>query len=123
LTNPKFPDQFIAVTKSRHAYLLNFKAQLLRNYTPSKFQNVANEKATSADFSTGCTSAKGDYFYAIAEDNQMYVFSVETGKVDGQPRRVSETEVLNLAHHPLRNILAILSTDGAVGLWKAEAPK
>ena len=62
----------------------------------------------------------GKWLYCAGEDNTLYVFDMQTGKLeDLVPLNISG-EVLQLVHHPQRNMLAIITSSGEVMLLVAK---
>ncbi|EFA86351.1 WD40 repeat-containing protein [Heterostelium album PN500] len=66
-----------------------------------------------------CTlSPQQNFLYAVAEDNIMYCFRVDTAELV-QSFEIHSKEVIGLSHHPNRNLIASFSADCTVKTWKA----
>lgn len=95
--------------RSNTIMLMNMAGQVLKSYCSGK-----REKG---DFVSMTISPKGEWLYACAEDHKLYCFSTETGALE-QTMKVAEKDVIGLAHHPTRNVLAIFAGDGTLAFTK-----
>ena len=75
------------------------------------------KREDKGDFLHCIVSPKGDWIYAVAEDNELYCFASESGQLE-HVMKVSEREVFGIAHHAHNNILATFSDEGDLKLWK-----
>lgn len=89
---------------------MSLKGDVIRIYS--------NGKEKGGDFVYALVSGHGDYVYGLAEDGNVYCFKTENGELM-HTLRVSEKEVIGMALHPHKNILATYADDGAVHLWRA----
>lgn len=89
--------------------LMNLQGQVIRSFTHGK-----REKG---DFVAMCASPKGEWLFAAAEDSKLYCFSTLSGALE-QTLKASEGDVIGLAHHPSRNVLAAYSGDGTMSFLK-----
>merc|ERR1711920_550753 len=113
---PKLPalygeqeDSLIFVcTRTNTILLMNLTGQVLKSFSSG---------TRGGDFVAMTPSPKGEWLYACAEDNKLYCFSTETGSLE-QTMKVAEKEVIGLAHHPNRNIIAAYSADGVLAFLK-----
>merc|ERR1712060_734954 len=92
-------------TRTNQLLLMNLTGQVMRSFSSGK-----KEKG---DFVAMLASPKGDWLYACAEDHRLYCFSTESGSLE-QTLKVADKEVIGLAHHPYRNILACFSSGGVL---------
>ena len=58
-------------------------------------------QSVRADFTCACLSPKGRWVYCVGEDGEMLCFDAATAEVE-RTLKVSEQEVIGLAHHPHR---------------------
>lgn len=73
--------------------------------------------------------------YCVGEDGQLYVFDMMTGQLESSipvceseevssggggssGGAVGSREVIGIAHHPHRNILATIADNGELRLWR-----
>eukprot|EP00747_Dinoflagellata_sp_TGD_P163226 gnl/TRDRNA2_/TRDRNA2_181679_c0_seq1.p1 gnl/TRDRNA2_/TRDRNA2_181679_c0~~gnl/TRDRNA2_/TRDRNA2_181679_c0_seq1.p1 ORF type:complete len:548 (+),score=96.80 gnl/TRDRNA2_/TRDRNA2_181679_c0_seq1:64-1644(+) len=98
-----------ACTRTNTISLMNASGQVLKTYSTGK--------RTGGDLVCMTVSPKGEWLYAAGEDNTIYSFSVESGKLE-QTTVVSKKDVIGLAHHPSRNVLAAYSADGTLAFLK-----
>jgi WD40 repeat-containing protein SMU1 len=103
---PKHIDRFLIVARSPTMYMTSLTGQVIQSYF-----------CPGGDISTYCVSPKGNFIYVVAADQAMYCFNTETGKVE-HVMKLHKKDVLGMAHHPHRNILASHSDDGTLKLWK-----
>lgn len=55
--------------------------------------------------------------YCGGEDGMLYTFNVESGELDHE-LQVSDREIISIAHHPHRNLIATVNDKGVLKLWK-----
>ncbi|CAG8543022.1 9867_t:CDS:10 [Paraglomus occultum] len=106
---PKNMDQVIVCSKSPTLYLMTVRGQIIKTFT--------SDKKPSADFVACTVSPQGDFIYCITEDSNLCCINVQTGKM-ATTLKLSEAEVIGLAHHPFSNILASYADDGIISFWK-----
>lgn len=106
---PNNPDQIFVCTKSSQAYLMTIHGQVIRTFSSGK--------QTGADFVCATVSPQGKFFYCVGEDGILYAFDVAAGLLENV-MQVSDREVIGIAHHPLRSVVATITDDGQLKLWK-----
>lgn len=80
--------------------------------------NLSSIASLSKDTVAVTFSANGEYIYSAREDNHVYIFN-STSKAQVGSFLVSNSETIDIVHSPKSNILATLSTDGLLRLWKS----
>lgn len=113
---PKIPgyaeneDLIFVCTRTNTILLMNLAGQVLKSF--------CSGKRDKGDFVAMTISPKGEWLHAVAEDNTLYCFSVASGGLE-QTLKVAEKEVIGLAHHPSRNVIAGFSGDGTLVFMRA----
>ena len=62
---------------------------------------LSTEKTARADFTCAGMSPKGRWVYCVGEDGEMLCFDSSTAEME-RSLRVSDKEVIGVAHHPHR---------------------
>lgn len=71
----------------------------------------------------------GKWLYCVGEDGVMYIFDTKSGQLENvlqvagrsnssSSSSSSSNSVLNISHHPHRNIVVTTMNDQTVTLWK-----
>ncbi|CAN0341507.1 unnamed protein product [Pylaiella littoralis] len=107
---PGSTEQILVSNRTSTAFLCTLQGQVVRSFT--------SPKSVRADFTCACLSPKGRWVYCVGEDGEMFCFDSSTAEVE-RTLKVSEKEVIGLAHHPHRNLLATFSNEGLLKLWKS----
>lgn len=108
--NPKNTDQVIVCNRSSTVFVMTLKGQVLKTFSSGKREG--------GDFLACEPSPQGDWLYCLGEDNIMYCFSVQSGKLE-QFMQVCDKGPIGLTHHPHRNIIGTYASDGMLKIWKA----
>lgn len=123
----------LAVGRGPEAWVVTLQGVTVRCFT----------SGTASPFVTGCISSSGKMCYLATEDGQVYCFDMLiTGSTTSDGNQVGECftalekdvsaaaegqsnkkarvggEILGLAHHPHRNLLASFANDGLLKLWR-----
>eukprot|EP00002_Diphylleia_rotans_P015914 TRINITY_DN3081_c0_g2_i1.p1 TRINITY_DN3081_c0_g2~~TRINITY_DN3081_c0_g2_i1.p1 ORF type:complete len:511 (+),score=109.74 TRINITY_DN3081_c0_g2_i1:69-1601(+) len=106
---PRTQEQLVICNRSNTIHVMNFQGQIVKSFTTGMKE--------SGDFVCCCVSPKGDFLYAIAEDNFLYAFNVKTGHVE-VTYKTHEKEVNGISHHPHKNIVITYSDDGTLRIWR-----
>jgi WD40 repeat-containing protein SMU1 len=109
LLMPNNPDQIFVCPKASQAYLMTPQGQVVRTFSSGK--------QTGGDFLCATVSPQGKWIYCVGEDGVCYVFDSQGGQLENV-LPVADREVIGIAHHPQRNLLATITDDGQLKLWK-----
>jgi len=102
-------EHLIVCNRSPSVYRMTTRGDVVRVYSSGKDKG--------ADFISTTTSPRGEWLYAVSEDMHLYCFRVDSGELVHR-MKVSDKELIGLAHHPHKNLLATYADDGTVQLWK-----
>ncbi|CAM9835183.1 unnamed protein product [Chrysoparadoxa australica] len=105
---PGSVDHLLVSNRTTTAFLCTIQGQCVRNF----------ESSGKHPFVAACASPKGQWLYCAASDGTMHCFDVSTGELKSE-LKVCDKDVLGLAHHPHRNLIATYSDEGVLKLWKA----
>lgn len=112
---PRLPGQ--AADEERIFVCSRTNTLLLMNLAGQVIKSFSSGKREKGDFTAMITSPKGEWLYAVAEDNTLYCFSTASGDIE-QTVKIADKDVIGLTHHPSRNILAAYSADGTLAFLK-----
>ena len=85
----------------------------------SLVQTLSSGKYKGGDFVACAVSGQGGWVHALGDDSQLYCFDVAEGKLQ-HDLRAHEKDVIGMAMHPHRNIVATWADDGTLRVWRAE---
>jgi len=95
-------------TRCSQIFVMDLEGQLLRTFSSGKREG--------GDFSSICVSFNNKWLYGLGEDKRLYSFSVDSGKLEGIVPEICKKEPLTAIHHPSRNVVAAVASDGQVAL-------
>lgn len=81
-------------------------------------------KADSGEFSCATISPRGRFLYAVSNDGSksiLHCFDIATGSVE-KTLEIADYEVLGIAHHPTKNLIATWANEGNRGKVKMWVP-
>ncbi|KAJ9470021.1 Suppressor of mec-8 and unc-52 protein-like protein 1 [Diplonema papillatum] len=82
-------------------------------------KTLRSGKRSGGEFISCTVSPKGEWIYCIGEDSLLYCFNTERGKLE-HTLKASEKELINVTHHPKRNLLTTWGQDYSVKFWVPE---
>jgi WD40 repeat-containing protein SMU1 len=102
---PRAEDRLVVCERSRNVYV-----------TSASGRSVNTLSCEGKDLACCAPSPRGKFVYAVSEDGVLHAFNVATG-VEERPLKLHESEVLAIAHHPHKNVVATLARDGQMLIW------
>lgn len=73
--------------------------------------------ASLGDFVAVAVSPKGCFVYGVTEECVLHCFEVSSGKLV-HAIKLHKNDVLGIAHHPHRNLIASYAQEGTIKLWR-----
>lgn len=107
---PGSADQLVVCNRSNTIYITATNGNLIKA--------LCSGKAQGGDFVSCVVSPAGGWVHALAEDSHLYAFDVEKGEL-AHLLKAHDKEVIGLAIHPHRNLIATWSDDSTLRLWRA----
>lgn len=100
--------EYLAVcSKASAVHLLSMSGQLVKSF---------EAPAGAADFVHCAVSPRGEWLYCAGTDQQLHCFSTASGKVE-RSLKATEKDLIGVAHHPFRNLVATWGCDALLRLW------
>eukprot|EP00602_Paraphysomonas_sp_CaronLab_P007893 CAMPEP_0185035328 /NCGR_PEP_ID=MMETSP1103-20130426/26523_1 /TAXON_ID=36769 /ORGANISM="Paraphysomonas bandaiensis, Strain Caron Lab Isolate" /LENGTH=495 /DNA_ID=CAMNT_0027572357 /DNA_START=80 /DNA_END=1570 /DNA_ORIENTATION=+ len=106
---PTNPDHILVCVKGPQAFVMTTQGQVVKTFSSGK--------ASGGDFTCATTSPQGKWVYCMGEDGVMYMFDTQTGQLENV-LEAADREVIGIAHHPHRNLVATITDNGELKLWK-----
>ena len=108
---PTAPEHVFVCTKSSQAFILTIQGgHCIQSFSSGNTDGVG-------DFVCATISPQAKFFYCVGEDNNMYLFDIQSGKLENFIP-TNQTEIIGICHHPSRNLVATYSADGIIKLWR-----
>jgi WD40 repeat-containing protein SMU1 len=108
---PPNPEYIIVGSKANTVHLMTLKGKVVKSYFSGKKEVI---------FLKCIASRKAGFIYSVGEDRHLYCFNATTGNLEYTLMDLHEKEVIGLAYHPHKNLIATFSDDGLLKLWKGE---
>ncbi|CAI9102551.1 OLC1v1000840C1 [Oldenlandia corymbosa var. corymbosa] len=103
-------DHILVCNKTSSVYIMTLQGQVVKSFS--------SDKREGGDFVAACVSCKGDYIYCLGEDRKLYCFSYQSGELEHLLPVQEVEDVIGIAHHPHRNLVATFGQDCFIKLWK-----
>ncbi|KAI8828830.1 WD40-repeat-containing domain protein [Chytriomyces cf. hyalinus JEL632] len=112
---PNNSDLFVVSNKSSYIYIVSVRGQVVKYFRIGKGLG----EAPAPEIIASCVSSKGEFIYTVTEDGMLHWFHVESEGIYPQSSiKASESEVINITHHPFSNIIAMTAENGRLSLFK-----
>eukprot|EP00397_Hematodinium_sp_SG-2012_P028723 GEMP01030268.1.p1 GENE.GEMP01030268.1~~GEMP01030268.1.p1 ORF type:complete len:527 (+),score=94.55 GEMP01030268.1:149-1729(+) len=95
-------------TRCSQIFVMNLTGQVLKTFSSGKREG--------GDFSAICVSPHNKWLYGLCEDKKLYAFSVDSGTLARIIIDICTKDPIAVTHHPTRNVIAAVATDGKVAL-------
>jgi len=109
MPHPKNADYLIVCNRSPSIYIMTMQGQLVQTFSSGKREG--------GDFVAASVSPLGEWLYCVGEDSTLYCFHLESAKLE-HVMKVHDKEVIGVAHHPHRNMVATFSDEGVMKIWR-----
>jgi len=107
--NDREPTLYVS-TRCSQIFVMNLAGQVLKTFSSGKREG--------GDFSAICVSPHNKWIYGLGEDKRLYTFSVDSGQLESIVPNLCQKDAIALAHHPSRNVMAAVATDGLVAILR-----
>lgn len=107
---PSNPEHLVVCNRSPHVYVMSLTGNVV--------QTLSSGKREGGDFVSCTVSAQGGWVHCVGEDSQLYCFDVQEGKLQNL-LKAHEKDVIGVAVHPHRNLVATWADEGTLKLWRA----
>ena len=108
-TVPGDDERIIVCGRAATAHMLTLDGKVAQAYASDN---------PSCCFAACTLSPQGTWLYCAGDDHKLYCFSVAAGTLN-HTLPVHERDIVGLAHHPHRNLLATYARDGTLKLWRS----
>lgn len=102
-------DQLFISNRTSTAYITTAQGQVIKS--------MSSGKKVGGDFTCATISPKATYALCAGEDGVIYCFNLQRGDLENF-LKVSEKELIGIAHHPHRNLVVTFSDEGVLKLWR-----
>jgi len=110
---PTQPDHVVVCNRSPNLYVMSLSGELIQTLTAG-----ASAHKEGGDFVMCAVSSQGGWLHCVAEDSRLYCFELASGSV-GHSLKAHDKDVIGLAIHPHRNVVATWADEGTLKLWTA----
>jgi len=107
---PNNAEHIVICNRSPNVYVMTLSGTLV--------QTLSSGKKEGGDFVMSRISPQGGWLHCVAEDSHLYCFEMAEGKLE-HLLKVHDKDVIGVAVHPHRNLVATWADEGTLKLWRA----
>lgn len=109
---PTHPEHLVVCNRSPNVYVMNLSGDLVQTL-------ASGQVGAAADFVMCTVSSQGGWLHCVAEDSRLYCFELSSGKLV-HTLKAHDKDVIGLAMHPHRTLVATWADDGTLKLWRKD---
>ena len=106
---PTNPDHLVVCNRSPTLYIMSLGGEVVNT--------LSGTEREASDFVMCAISSQGGWVHCVGEDSRLYSFDLASAKL-AHALRAHDKDVIGLAIHPHRNLVATWADEPTLRLWK-----